>query len=63
MLKKDRERRLLQSNKLYGSVQKTYVVGIRSQDWSEVHTKLDSITAVGSVLSSINTRRNMVHQS
>lgn len=29
MLKKDRERRLLQSNKLYGSVQKTYVVGIR----------------------------------
>lgn len=38
MLKKDRKRRLLQSNKLYGSVQKTYVVGIRSQDWSEVQT-------------------------
>lgn len=38
MLKKDKERRLLQNNYSIQICTKTYVVGIRSQVWSELHT-------------------------
>lgn len=34
-----------------------YVVDVRSHDSSEVHTKLASITVLGSVLSLINTKK------
>lgn len=39
-----------------------YVVDVRSHDSSEVHTKLASITVLGSVLSLINTKKKKILQ-